>query len=77
MSKRPENNHRLVEARQTLERAGYEVKRRVTWVKHSFQVDERRLKDFQKVVSEQQVFVKDALDEALADWVAKNLKSPG
>lgn len=74
-SKRPDSNHsRLVEARRELERAGFEVKRKVTWVKHSFQVDERRLKDFQAVIGEREVFVKDALDEALADWILKNLK---
>ncbi len=68
---------RLAEFKRELERAGFEVKRKVTWVKHSFQVDSQRLKEFQASVAERQVFVKDALDEALGDWIVKKKINPG
>lgn len=73
-TKRPD---KLAEARRELERAGYVVKRKVNWVKHSFQVDPARLADLQRVVEEKGVFMKDALDEALFDWIGKNLDDPG
>ena len=74
MSKRLD---KLTEAKRELERAGYVVKRKTTWIKHSFQVDAARLAELQRVTDLVGVFMKDALDEALGDWLEKNKVKAG
>lgn len=55
-----------------LEKAGFKVKRVVSTTKKTFEVSEETLKDFMKTLKSRDILVKDAVDQALTDWIKKN-----
>lgn len=58
-------------SKRVLEAAGFEVKRRADWVKHSFEIDRARLQALRAVASAKKIKLKWAIDEAIADWLKK------
>ncbi len=54
-----------------LEAMGYEVKKIVKTKRHTFELPEELLGEFLKIQSESKMLVKDALAEAIEDWIAK------
>ncbi len=54
-----------------LKNKGFDVKRRVPTVKKTFEVPEDTLEKFKKAVYQRDMKIKDAIEEALEDWVEK------
>ena len=55
--------------RKALEAAGFEVRRKAEWIKHSFEVDRAQRDELKRVASERNMLLKDALYEAIAAWL--------
>lgn len=59
------------EAIKTLEKLGYTVKLNKPCVKKTFEIEIELLKKFNDIQAESGLKVKDAINEALSDWIKK------
>ena len=57
-----------------LEKAGYKIKRDVPTVKKTFEVEEATVNEFMTMVDKRGLKVKEAIDEALRDWIKKKVQ---
>lgn len=62
----------LKKAKEQLEQHGYVVRRNAACIKHTFQVEVEVYKAFRSTVSFRGFSVKDAVNEALSNWVSKH-----
>ena len=63
--------NQVEQSKRVLEAAGFEVRRRADWVKHSFEVDRQRLQTLREVASRRDMKLKEAVDQALTEWLEK------
>lgn len=61
----------LDEALKVLEEHGYKAKPTQTYSRHTFQVQEELLKEFFTTIKKRKYKIKDAVNEAFRDWIAK------
>ena len=54
-----------------LEAEGYKVKKTVPTVKKTFEVEEKVIEQFMDAVDKRDMKVKDAINDALNDWIKK------
>lgn len=54
-----------------LEKAGFQVKRVVKTTKKTFEVSEETIEQFMALVKSKDIKVKDAIEEALVNWIKK------
>jgi hypothetical protein len=73
MAKRP-NNEKLTidEMKAVLQQAGYEVKRRVKYIKHTFVVEEEVWRAFRERVTTVDIKLQDAVTEAFMLWLERH-----
>lgn len=61
----------LDRALKILERSGYKVKKPVTTVKKTFEVDPALVMEFTAMAKERKLKLKEAIDEAIRAWLEK------
>ena len=68
-----ESNKELLKKIKELEKAGFKVQKVVKTTKKTFEVPEKTIFEFMSIVkSIDGLKVKDAIDQALTDWIKKN-----
>jgi hypothetical protein len=71
VKKPPAKELSIEEMKAALQQAGYDVKRRVTYVRHTFVVEEGVYRAFRELVEKQGVALQDAVTEAFLLWVER------
>lgn len=75
MALKKPSNLSLEEMAAALREAGFKVEQQTQYVKHTFEIETALLKRFFELKQELGLRVKDAINEAIAQWVEAKIRS--